>query len=382
MSEQELRDLLHAEVDSVEAPGNLAALVEKGARRRRRNQGAGAGAALAVLAVVGGVVVALSRPTPAPVLATPAHVEEGCVELPAPAAALPAPESTDMSGWRYRGDPALKAKTLALAPPELRATAVPLLGFRTVTETAPNTWVYALALRQASGWHVRIGAAEEHAGQVLPLDAALLPLPAPTAGATVSAFVGLAGGFFAGSDGGALVALGARGTERIDYLGCRDGRTIDTGASGDTLVLTTGPLEEAGRLTVQAGGRVVSAARPQDVSMLPLTSPGSTDLSGHGDMLANTQLQLVAGDRIRKVTLALPPSTVGRVYSSQVVVLGVCSGRGSVRFDGIALPCDGRTHELAKGLLDTRGRTFEVTAAPDPSTGRTSVSVALTVVAS
>jgi hypothetical protein len=143
-----------------------------------------------------------------------------------------------------------------------------------------------------------------------------------------------------------------------------------------------GGVEGPGRLTVRAGGRVVSAARPQDISMLPLTSPGSIDLSGHGAKLADTQLQLVAGDRARKVTLTLPPSTVGRVYSSPVAVLGVCSGRGGVRFDGIALPCDGRTHEVWAGLLDSGGgRTFEVTAAPDPSTGRTSVNVALTVVA-
>jgi hypothetical protein len=105
----------------------------------------------------------------------------------------------------------------------------------------------------------------------------------------------------------------------------RDGRTIATGASGDTLVLTTGPLEEAGRLTVRAGGRVVSAARPQDVSMLPLPPPSSTDLSGYGDKLAATQLQLVAADRTR--TVRFEAADPGRV-PVRAVVLGVCAGRG------------------------------------------------------
>ncbi|HST65994.1 MAG TPA: hypothetical protein VLM05_12470, partial [Mycobacteriales bacterium] len=168
MSEQELRDRLHASVDAIEPPADLAARAERGWRRRRRTTVAGA--SLAVLAVVGGVVAALPRSAPAPVVAGPAHVEEGCVELPAPAAARPA---ADLSGWTYQGDPALRAKVAAVAP-----AAVPLLGSRTASETAPGTFAYAVALRQPTGWHVRIGAAAEQDGQVLTLDSVLLPLPA------------------------------------------------------------------------------------------------------------------------------------------------------------------------------------------------------------
>jgi hypothetical protein len=375
MSEQELRDRLHAEVDSIEAPGNLAALVESGARRRRRTQAVVAGATLATLAVVGGVVAALPKPAPAPVAATPRTVEEGCVELPAPAAATPAPVSTVPPGRTYRGDPALRTKTLALAPAELRPAALPLLGLRTVTETSPNGWVYALALREPSGWHVRIGAAEEHDGQVLPIDDVLLPLPAD---GPVSAFVSLTGGFFGGPAGGALVVLGAPGTERIEYTGCRDGRTFSTGSTGDFLVLTTGALEEAGRLTVQVAGRTISLGRPQDVSRLPLAPPGSTDLTGHGDKLAATELQLVAFDRSR--TVRFDPDDPKRA-PARAVVLGVCAGRGRVRFGDTPLPCDGRTHQVWTGTLDFGRDTFEVTGVPDPSTGRTSLSVALTVAA-
>ena len=372
MSEQELRDLLHAEVDSVEVSGDLAFRAEKGWRRRRRNQGVVAGATLAVLAVIGGVVVALPRPAPAPVAAVS---EEGCVELPAPAGAEPA---TTLAGWDYRGDPLLKAATQALAPPELRATARPLLGLRTLTETSPNTWVYALALRRPSGWYARIGSAEQPGGTARPIDDVEIPLPET---GSVSAFVSLTGGFFAGSDGGALVALGPRGTDRIDYSGCRDGRTFTVGRAGDYLVLTTGPLLRAGRLTVRAGDRVVSTGRPQDVSMLLLAAPVSPDLSGYGAQLASTELRLIAGDRTRTVRLGPLPPANGSVYESGAAVLGVCAGRGSVLFEGTALLCDGRTHEIWTGVLASDGRPFEVTGVPDPATGRTSLRVALTVVA-
>jgi hypothetical protein len=375
MSEQELRDRLHAEVDSIEAPGNLAAMVESGARRRRRTQAVVAGATLAVLAVVGGVVAALPAPAPAPVAAPPQTDEGGCAELPAPAAQTPAPATAALPGRSYRGDPGLEAKTLALAPPALRATARPLLGLRTVTETSPNAWVYALALRQPSGWHVRIGAAEEHDGQVLPIDDVLLPLPAT---GPVSAFVSLTGGFFGGPAGGALVVLGAPGTERIEYAGCRDGRTFTTGSSADFLVLTTGALEGAGSLSVQADGALIPLGRPQDISRLPLAPPGSTDLSGHGAKLAATGLQLVASDRTRTVRFeADDPARA----PARAVVLGVCAGRGSVRFGNTPLACDGRTHQVWTGTLDFERDTFEVTGVPDPSTGRTSLSVALTVAA-
>lgn len=382
MSEQELRDRLHAEVDSITAPGNLSLLVEKGARRRRRTRVVVAGATLAVLAVVGGVVVALPRPAAAPVAAVPPSTDDGCVELPAPAAVRPS--SVGLFGWPYRGDPALKGKIPALvqSAPHAetnRVTAVrPLLAIRMPVETSPNTFVYALAVQQPLGWFVRIGSAEQRGGQLLPIDEVALPMP--EAG-SVSAFVSLTGGFFAGSAGGALVALGAPGTQRIDYVGCRDGHTFATGSSGDTLVVATGPVEEAGRLTVRAGSRIVSSGRPQNVSKLPLAPPGSTDLSGYGDKLADTQLQLVAADRTRTVSLGPPPPANGSVYSSRVAVLGVCAGRGSVRFEATALPCDGRTHEVWRGVLDSYPRPFEVTGVPDPSTGRTSLSVVLTVVA-
>jgi hypothetical protein len=374
MSEQELRDRLRAQVDSVEAPADLAGVAEKGWRRRRRNRALAAGATLAVLAVVGGVVVALPRPAPAPVAAVPGPGGEGCVELPAPPAQVPAPATAALTGRTYRGDLGLKARTLALAPADLRATAVPLLGLRTVTETSPNAWVYALALRQPAGWFVQIGAAEEHDGQVLPIDDVLLPLAAK---GPISAFVSLTGGFFGGPAGGALVVLGRSDTQRIDYLGCRDGRTFATGTAGDHLVLTTGPLEEAGRLTVQVGGRTIPAGRPQDVSRLPLAPPASADLSGHGDKLADTQLQLVADERTRTVRFESDGKTPDR---APAVVLAVCAGRGSVRFGDAAVPCDGRTHEVWTGTLDFSRDSFRVTGVPDPSTGRTSLSVALTVV--
>lgn len=373
MSEQELRDGLHAEVESVEVPGDLAIRAEKGWRRRRRTQGVVAGATLAVLAVVGAVVVALPRPGPSPVAALPSEGGSGCLELPAPAAQQPATGS--IPGWRYRGDPALKAKILALAPANLRATARPLLASRTVSETSPNTWVYALALRQPSGWQVRIGAGEEHGGQLLPIEDVTLPLPAA---GPVSAFVTLSGGLFGGPAGGALVVLGAPGTQRIEYTGCRDGRTFTTGNSGDFLVLTTGALEEAGWLTAQVEGALIPLGRPQDVRMLPLASPGSTDLSGYGDKLADTQLQLVAFDRTGTAWFGSYSPGPERF---RVVVLGVCSGRGSARFEGTALPCDGRTHRVWAGSLDFEHDRFEVTGVPDPATGRTSVAVALTVVA-
>ncbi|HST66380.1 MAG TPA: hypothetical protein VLM05_14440, partial [Mycobacteriales bacterium] len=176
--------------------------------------------------------------------------------------------------------------------------------------------------------------------------------------------------------GGALVALGPAGTERIDYVGCRAGRTFATGASGAALVLTTGPVEEAGRLTAEVGGRTVPVGRPQDVSRLPLAEPGRLDPTGYGDTLATAELQLVASDRTRTVRFGgeNPKRPVARV-----VVLGVCAGRGSVRFEDTALPCDGRTHRVWTGTLNFRQDSFRVTAAPDPSTGRTSLSVALLV---
>ncbi len=385
MSEQELRDRLHAEVDSVEAPGNLALLVEKGARRRRRNRAVVAAAAVAVVGVLGAALVAVPRRAPAPV-AAPA----GCAELPAPAVA-PAPPDADVDGWTldYRGDPALDAATLALAAPDLRAktgratAAVPLLGIRSVTETAPNAWVYALALRLPSGWHIRIGAAEQVHGKVVRLGDVLLPLPAPAPGRTVSAFVGVSAGFFFSSPGSVLVVLGPRGTERIDYAGCRDGQTFGTGSSGDFLVATMGPVEEAGQLTVRAGGRVFSASRPQDVSMLPLTQPPGLVLPGGPRTVteALASATLLGDSRSRTVNFGPSPPD-RRLLLAEVEVFGVCAGRGTVRFADVPLPCDGRTHRLWAGTLASRDDAFPVVGEPDPATGRTSLVVQLAAVTS
>jgi hypothetical protein len=291
MSEQELRDRLRAEVAAVEAPADLAVRAEQGWRRRRRNQGVAAGATLAVLAVIGGVVVALPRPAPAPA----ASAGDGCAELPAPAPlppvpATPTPTATPTAGlpprpqvpqgetgtdpgWTFRGDQAKAKAVVMLGLPDLdakRATGLqPLLAYRTVAETTPNTWVYALALEQPSGWHVRIGAAEDRGGRLVPIDDVLLPLPVAAAGTTVSAFVRLTGGFFAGPAGSALVVLGAAGTEAIEYAGCADGRTFTAGSAGDVLVVSVGPVDGPGSLSVRVKGTLIPVGRPQDVTLLP-----------------------------------------------------------------------------------------------------------------
>lgn len=397
MSEQELRDRLRAEVDFVEAPADLALRAEQGWRRRRRNQAVVAGATLAVLAVVGGVVAALPRPAPAPVAAPSA---DGCAEQPAPAEPAPAPVTTDTPrppiprpgvaappGWAFRGDQAKAKAVVGLGVADLdakRATAVlPLLAQRPVTETTPNTWVYALALAQPSGWHVRIGAAEYRGGRFQPVDDVLVPLPPPAAGTTVSAFVSLTGGLFAGPNGSALVVLGAAGTDRIDYEGCRDGRTFSTGATGDTLVLTTGPLDGRGRLTVRAGGRVVSTGPPRDASLLPLATPAPTDVSAYGARLAGAEIRMAGrSEQFRSVHFTPYGATPGRVpAAARAVVLGACAGRVGARFDGVPFPCDGRTYQVWTGVLEWEQLYFDLRGLPDPATDRTSVSVTLTVVA-
>lgn len=393
MSEQELRDRLRAEVDGIGAPPGLADAVERGARRRRTGRLVVAGAAVAAVAVVGGVTLAPDGPS-VPAAAQPA---DGCAELPAPAAVAPAPADTDMSGWGYRGDEAVRGDVAGPAvqrvgmrervgptTEEEVTAAFPVAGKEIpLSGTSPTRHsVVALAVRVASGWWLSVGEAvvtpAQPVGQAVQT---LVPLPAPESGAVVSAYAQVtpAGDDPPGSGGfGAVVVLGAPGTERIDFVGCRDGRTIRAGADGDTLIQPVGRVEEAGRVTVRADGRVVSSGRVQDVTLIalppaPEVAPpdGFRAVTGGGVRLLveHRSETLDLGHRAQGGPLQLPRG----------LLLGTCVGRGTVTVGDAPLPCDGRTHTLRDGPIDLATLAFPVVGTPDRATGRTSLDVGLLV---
>jgi hypothetical protein len=172
-----------------------------------------------------------------------------------------------------------------------------------------------------------------------------------------------------GSRLGVVVVLGGPGTERIDYTGCRDGRTVRYGADGDTLIQPVGQVEEAGRVVARAGGRTTYDGRVQDVTLLALPPAAEVAVPDGFRAVTGGGPQLLAEHRSETLDLRHRVQGVP-ARQPRGLLLGTCAGRGTVTAGGVPLPCDGRTHTLRDGLPDLDTLTVPVVAVPDRATDR------------
>lgn len=370
--EQLLRDRLHAEVASIDLPPGLVGVVETRARRRRRTRMLTVATAAVV---VGGVAVLPDR--------APVDPAAAC-RPPATATAPdlgPAPASTDISAWGFRGDPALQrlftsTPEAAGSPPTRLLLAQPVGGGSRYDGT--TEFAFALAVQLRGSWWVEVGIARNWTTRPKELDRdteePLRPLPAPVPGAEVSAVAQGTRLNDANRLTTMLVVLAPPGTGVIDYSAC-PGEDLSVVARGDALLILRipgprpgptyrYPLE--GRLTVTgaSGGPVYSG--PVDDSLpdtqLKFTSWRSTM---QRDDYLGWYLRFTRPGQRAEVTRLLdtPPRT-----AAWWEVTVSCWGRGStvvrVRGRTAEVPCNGDPEGkvIYRGPFDLRTDVVLVTA--------------------
>lgn len=360
--EQLLRDRLHAEVALIDLPPGLAARVTTGARHRRRARLTVAGAAVATVAAVAVAVPLL-----------PAGAPAGSGGSCADRATVGGPEqgpATDISGWAFRGDPAVKPIVARIAdggdglPEPIVLLAQPLGAGR--DGMTPIAYAYARELQ--GSWWVTLGTAAFAPGSqpvaIAVASEPLRPLPAARPGAQVSAMAnGI--GRDAGDARDQLVVLTPAGT--VGYRPCAGEPAPDVRHSGDGVLVArlpgAGRAELRGTLSISTGGRTVHQGPIDDASPVVRRSGGT--------------LRLPPGYRpgaLDSIRLTAPRQRLVRGFAASsdlpargpVAVLVTCSGTGAVEVgvgpDPRAVPCDGRTREFFRGTFVKRTDTVAVTS--------------------